>query len=125
MSEPCLAIKWRNYNSQHHLKAVWEEAQLSLLWPKSRPAPAKMLLAPQGGFASKKKMELSRWKRLSRKLNLKVIPIGSFEEHGSALGATQSRSHPFPALRFLTLPPGASLPGLEYPRANTTLGSLV
>ncbi|NP_001414694.1 coiled-coil domain containing 191 [Rattus norvegicus] len=30
-----------------------------------------MLLAPQGGFASKKRMELSRWKRLSRKLNLK------------------------------------------------------
>ncbi|XP_052014662.1 coiled-coil domain-containing protein 191 [Apodemus sylvaticus] len=30
-----------------------------------------MLLAPQGGSASKKKMELSRWKRLSRKLNLK------------------------------------------------------
>ncbi|XP_076799075.1 coiled-coil domain-containing protein 191 isoform X5 [Arvicanthis niloticus] len=54
------------------MKAGWEEhARLSLLWPKSRPDPAKMLLAPQGGSASKKKMELSRWKRLSRKLNLK------------------------------------------------------
>ncbi|XP_029400194.1 coiled-coil domain-containing protein 191 [Mus pahari] len=30
-----------------------------------------MLLAPQRGSASKKKMELSRWKRLTRKLNLK------------------------------------------------------
>lgn len=91
MSDPCLAGRWQNYNSQHLMKAVWEEARLSLLWPKSRPEPAKMLLAPQGGSASKKKMELSRWKRLSRKLNLKVIPIGSFEEPGPALGTTHSR----------------------------------
>ena len=89
-SDPLLAGRWQNYNSQHHLKAVWVEERLSVLWPKSRPQPAKMLLAPQGGSASKKKMELSRWKRLSRKLNLKVIPTGSFEEHGPALGATLS-----------------------------------
>lgn len=126
MSDPCLAGRWQNYNSQNYQNAVWEEeARLSLLWPKSRPQPAEMLLAPQGGSASKKKMELSRWKRLSRKLNLKVIPIGSFEEHGPALGATQSRSQTLPALRFFTLPPGASLPGLDYPRANTALGSTV
>lgn len=36
-----------------------------------------VLLAPQGGSASKKKMELSRWKRLSRKLNLKRVEKAS------------------------------------------------
>lgn len=126
MSDLRVAGRWQNYNSQHRMKASWEEhARLSLLWLKSRPDPAKMLLASQAGSASKKKMELSRWKRLSRKLNLKVIPVGSFEEHGPALGSTQSRSQPFPTLRFLTFPPGASLPGLDYPRANTALGSMV
>lgn len=43
-----------------------------------------VLLAPQGGSASKKKMELSRWKRLSRKLNLKVIltqPVSSLDQN--------------------------------------------
>lgn len=96
-----------------------------LLWLKSRPEPEKMLLAPQEGSASKKRMKLSRWQRLSRKLNSKVIPVGSFEEHGPSLGATQPGSQPLPALRFLTLPPGASLPGLARPRASTTQRGVV
>ncbi|XP_052596688.1 coiled-coil domain-containing protein 191 isoform X1 [Peromyscus californicus insignis] len=70
MSDPCLTGRWWNHNSQHHPKAAWEEEQLSLLWPKSRPEPEKMLLASQER-SSKKRMELSRWKRISRKLNPK------------------------------------------------------
>jgi hypothetical protein len=48
MSDPCLAARWQNYNSQNHLKAVWEEAQLSLLWPKSRPESAKRAAGAPG-----------------------------------------------------------------------------
>lgn len=124
MSDPCLTGRWWNHNSQHHPNAAWEEKQLSLLWPKSRPEPGKMLRASQER-SSKERMELSRWKRISRKLNPKVIPIGSFEEPGPAPGATQSWSQPLPALRFPSLPRGASLPGPDCPRANTTRKGVV
>ncbi|XP_006975817.2 coiled-coil domain-containing protein 191 isoform X1 [Peromyscus maniculatus bairdii] len=70
MSDPCLTGRWWNHNSQHHPNAAWEEKQLSLLWPKSRPEPGKMLRASQER-SSKERMELSRWKRISRKLNPK------------------------------------------------------
>lgn len=89
MSDPCLTGRWWNYNSQHHPNAACDEEQLSLLWPKSRPELENILLASQER-SSKKKMELSRWKRLSRKLNAKVIPIGNFEKHGPALGVILS-----------------------------------
>lgn len=111
MSDPYLTGRWWNYNSQHHSNAAWEEERLSLLWSKSRPELENILLASQEK-SSKKRMELSRWKRLSRKLNPKVIPIGSFEKHGPALGVILSwKPAASPSLRFLTLPPGGILTG--------------
>lgn len=89
MSDPCLTGRWWNYNSQHHPNAAWEEERLTLLWIKSRPELEKMLLASQE-MSSKKRTEPSRWKRFTGKLTPKVIPIGSFEEYGLTLGATQS-----------------------------------
>lgn len=105
MSDPYLTGRWWNYNSQHHSNAAWEEERLSLLWSKSRPELENILLASQEK-SSKKRMELSRWKRLSRKLNPKVIPIGSFEKHGPALGVILSwKPAASPSLRFLTPSP--------------------
>lgn len=89
MSDLCLIGRWWNYNSLHHPNAACDEEKLSLLWPKCRPELENVLLASQER-SSKKKMELSRWKRFSRKLNAKVIPNGSFEKHGPVLGVTLS-----------------------------------
>ncbi|XP_051047470.1 coiled-coil domain-containing protein 191 isoform X2 [Phodopus roborovskii] len=70
MSDPCLTGRWWNYNSQHHLNAAWEEERLSLLWTKSRPELGEMLVASQER-SPKKRMEPSRWKQISSKLNPK------------------------------------------------------